>query len=228
VQLTGDVGIDAVLARSAPSASILRHDAPHEWTLAVPVGTEVAVRDQLRADDGVALASLGYFGYIEPWFTPGYLQPADSKYPTAGICFPGPNTTAPGATATVILRADVPTPRCVRVRPTQHLAVKNQTDRLVRINVTVTVTLEIPPGETKSLEPRFGDIWAPGVHVLRRSPGGSGPEIWLVRSLPDSAIEPIPSPTPLGLSGNVFVAVMVGLVVLASFAARRHRQPRDR
>ena len=38
--------------------------------------------------------------------------------------------------------------------------------------------------------------------------------------LPDTAIEPDPPPTPLGVADYIFLGVIVGLIVVAAFAAR--------
>jgi hypothetical protein len=42
-------------------------------------------------------------------------------------------------------------------------------------------------------------------------------------SLPDTAYEPDPPPTPLGAADYIFLAIIVGLIVMAAFAARARR-----
>jgi hypothetical protein len=62
VRVVADADAEAVIARSAPSATFVRLDATGTWLLRVPSGEEVAVRDALRHDPAVEYVSLTYIG----------------------------------------------------------------------------------------------------------------------------------------------------------------------
>ena len=62
VRVVADADAEAVIARSAPSATLVRLDATGTWLLRVPSGEEVAVRDALRHDPAVEYVSLTYIG----------------------------------------------------------------------------------------------------------------------------------------------------------------------
>ena len=111
---------------------------------------------------------------------------ADS--PAAGIC-----ADSPDSAVTVLLMPDMPTPRCARVLPDQHLQVINQSSAAWKIALG-PFTATLGPGETYTLETKFRDFLAPGVHRLTVSaipPSNSAlpgsVEIWLVPALPPSA-----------------------------------------
>ena len=99
--------------------------------------------------------------------TPYALEPA------AGIC-----ATFDGTVVTVTLNADVPDPRCAKVRPDQTLKLINNTISPLTVSI----------GEFKSallaanayaIDVPFGDYLEPGVHQLEVSPC-CGAELWLV------------------------------------------------
>ena len=92
--------------------------------------------------------------------------------PAAGIC-----ASFGGDVVPVSINVDVPDPRCVRVRPDQHLAIRNNTRDAVEVALG-PFSERIEPGESYAIDQSFGDYLAPGVHVLQVSPY-SGPEIWL-------------------------------------------------
>ena len=97
-----------------------------------------------------------------------------AQQPAAGIC-----AEAPGEKVVVAeIFADVPSPRCLRVWPDQHLQVINRTDETVGINLGF-YTNRLQPGESLTLDQPFNKFLEPGVHRLLVSPS-SGPEIWLV------------------------------------------------
>jgi hypothetical protein len=195
VELAGSVKIATVVARSAPSATIVRRDGPRRmWLLRVPKGTEVAVRDALQADRSVAYVSLTYIGYIEPWFAHTGRESPDAKYPTAGICLP----VQPGSAATFTIAMDTAQPRCGEVRPAQHLRIVNEGKEIVRVTFHF-LHYVIRPGKTLTFGERFGDVWEPGVHNLRYSVSGvrSGIDVVLVRDFPNTAMEPPHGSGPL-------------------------------
>jgi hypothetical protein len=64
VRLLPDAEIEVVVARSAPSATIIGLESGGTWHLRVPPGDEATVRDALREDPAVQYVSLWYFGYL--------------------------------------------------------------------------------------------------------------------------------------------------------------------
>jgi|GEM_PF-5723145 len=106
---------------------------------------------------------------------PVSLRPADSFLPTAPVC-----DTSKNQTATVVIRDDVPSPRCIKVSDTGHLRITNDTDQEIRVILGEVVTDLVRPRETSEFFVPFGEYLSPGVHRLTAIPF-SGPEIWLVR-----------------------------------------------
>lgn len=106
---------------------------------------------------------------------PHALATPDSTLPAAGTC-----ELQSGAVATIVLNSDVPQPRCIQVFGGQRLQVVNGT------SAGITVTFDssdypLEPGAKLTLDPPFGLMWQPGVHLLHTSLyGDSGPEIWLI------------------------------------------------
>jgi hypothetical protein len=115
------------------------------------------------------------------------LLPPDSDAPAAGIC-----AESEGEWATVEIRPDTPSPRCLKVTPEQQLKVINRTEAIVQIELG-PFTLELQPGVEGALEKPFGSYLAPGVHRVRVSPY-AGPELWLDDS-PSSSGPPTASAT---------------------------------
>lgn len=102
-------------------------------------------------------------------------RPPDGDSPAAGTC----GQTA-GAVAEVTLNPDVPSPRCVQVRPDQSLRVRNATDQPVDVSFGGT-SATVAAGAAQAFPRPFGEYLAPGVHRVSTSLyGGSGPEIYLV------------------------------------------------
>lgn len=132
------------------------------------------------------LGGIGYYlytDYSEGKNSRGKLKPADSEFPAAGIC-----DYQPGETVTVIVREDVPSPRCVKVRADQNLKVENEAEKTVEVSFSnvpagkmLRTSAEITPNAKYIFPEKFGSYLKPGVHVLRTSlyVGGGGPEIWL-------------------------------------------------
>lgn len=100
---------------------------------------------------------------------------ADS--PAAGIC-----ADFEGSSVTVTLGPDSPSPRCVRVTPTQRLTVENVSGQVRQVGIG-PFTAEIPSGAARTFDTPLGDFLAPGVHVLSVSGPADSVEIWLVSSL---------------------------------------------
>ncbi|MFI5099803.1 MAG: hypothetical protein ACHQE5_04720 [Actinomycetes bacterium] len=114
--------------------------------------------------------------------TTSALVPADSRTPSAGGCL-----TTPGLVVTVYANPDVPTPRCVLVRPDQRLRVVNSSALHGSPPKTITVGwANYPPrvlkaGQSTTYDKPFGAYLAVGVHNLRLPPlyAGSFGAVWL-------------------------------------------------
>lgn len=106
--------------------------------------------------------------------TPYTLATPVSDTPAAGIC-----GEATGDTVTVTLVQDVPSPRCLKVKGSQHLEIQNGT-QLTLSFVLGPYSDSIAPGDHSALDAALGDFLAPGVHrILIGAGAASGPEIWL-------------------------------------------------
>jgi hypothetical protein len=145
------------------------------------------------------------------------LQPPDWRQPVAGNCL-GPQV---GEIATFVLGVDVPRPRCGKVMPAQRLRLVDATSSTINV-VFNRKTYSLAPDDATTFPDQFGEIWQPGIHLLRTISDGrrrNGPEIWLVSGLSDSAMKP-----PAGSMTNVgWVLLATGLLL----AAVRFRQPTD-
>lgn len=99
---------------------------------------------------------------------------ADS--PASGVC-----ELAQGQEATIEIRPDMPSPRCVQVTQAQHLKVVNRTNVMVQIRLAQFMA-QLQPGGEYSITAPFGSYLMPGVHVVLTSAygGASGPELWLL------------------------------------------------
>lgn len=97
-----------------------------------------------------------------------------AQVPAAGICgeFEGP-------IISIVLRPDVPDPRCIRVKPDQYLSVKNETDHRLQVSIA-HLQAEVDPGKEVTFQTPFGKYLAPGVHQLTTSAPPGGPELWLI------------------------------------------------
>ncbi len=113
---------------------------------------------------------------------PPGLVPADSQSPAAGTCGNSYN-----GIAEVVLQPDVPSPRCIIVKDTDHLRVENNFTVKVNVNDGSGVLFALDPGESDTGMKALGGYWATGVHRLKITNaatnevlyGGSGPEVWL-------------------------------------------------
>lgn len=95
-----------------------------------------------------------------------------AQEPAAGIC-----ATFDGDVVTITLNADVPDPRCARVRPDQTLKVVNNTVTPLSISIGPFKSALLA-ANAYSIDVPFGDYLEPGVHQLQVSPC-CGAEIWL-------------------------------------------------
>jgi hypothetical protein len=110
-----------------------------------------------------------------PTTTSSALRPPDSESPAAGTC--GAPT---GAVAEITINPDIPSPRCVRVRPDQSLRVVNASGQTVEISFAGR-SATLADGASEAYPRPFGDYLAPGVHRVTASLyGESGAEVWLV------------------------------------------------
>jgi hypothetical protein len=115
---------------------------------------------------------------------PPGLIPADSQTPAAGSCSNSNN-----GIAEVVLNPDVPSPRCIIVKDTDHLRVENNFDVEVSVydNSGQGAMFTLKPGASDTGMKAIGGYWATGVHRLKITNtatkavlyGGSGPEVWL-------------------------------------------------
>jgi len=96
-----------------------------------------------------------------------------SQEPAAGMC-----TSPEGELVVVNLYADMPDPRCSKVKPSQTLSVINQTQDTLEVSIGRFST-SLAPGTEFKIDTPFGDFLEPGVHQLQVSPC-CGAEIWLV------------------------------------------------
>jgi len=64
VELVAGADIEDVIARTAPTATVIGLVRAHMWNLQVPPGEEPSVRDALAADPDVVYVSLWYVGYL--------------------------------------------------------------------------------------------------------------------------------------------------------------------
>lgn len=95
-----------------------------------------------------------------------------AQQPAAGIC-----ATFDGEVVTVTLNADIPDPRCAKVKPDQTLKVINNTVNPLSVSIGNFKTALLA-GNSYSIDVPFGDYLAPGVHQLQVSPC-CGVELWL-------------------------------------------------
>jgi hypothetical protein len=110
-----------------------------------------------------------------PTTTGSALRPPDSGSPAAGTC--GEPT---GAVVEITVNPDIPSPRCVRVRPDQSLRVVNASGQTVEISFAGR-SATLASGASEAYPQPFGDYLAPGVHRVTASLyGESGAEVWLV------------------------------------------------
>jgi hypothetical protein len=97
--------------------------------------------------------------------TPTYfLATPYAQSPAAGIC-----ASFEGEMVKVTLYADIPDPRCIKVRPDQKLLVVNNSHNVLQISIG-EFSASLEPGEESNINTPFGDYLAAGVHQLMVSP----------------------------------------------------------
>jgi hypothetical protein len=113
---------------------------------------------------------------------PPGLVPADSQTPVAGSCSNSYN-----GIAEIVLNPDVPSPRCMIVKDTDHLRVENNFEFEVTVSDGSGTLFTLKPGANDTGMKAIGGYWATGVHRLKITNtatkavlyGGGGPEVWL-------------------------------------------------
>lgn len=113
---------------------------------------------------------------------PPGLVPADSQTPAAGACSNSYN-----GIAEIALNPDVPSPRCIIVKDTDHLRVENNFEFTVEVYDHDSLAFKLAPGASDTGMKALGGYWATGVHRLKIVNaatkavlyGGGGPEVWL-------------------------------------------------
>ncbi len=96
-----------------------------------------------------------------------------AQEPASGIC-----ATFDGDVVTITLNADVPDPRCAKVRHDQTLKVVNNTVSPLTVSIGPFKSALLA-ANSYSIDVPFGDYLEPGVHQLEVSPC-CGAELWLV------------------------------------------------
>lgn len=97
-----------------------------------------------------------------------------SEAPAAGIC-----AESEEAAIRIVIQPDMPSPRCVKVFPAQHLIVLNETEMSYTMSLG-SLEAEVGPGEEYTFDVEFGKFLLPGVHRLELSDPPGGAEIWLL------------------------------------------------
>jgi hypothetical protein len=97
------------------------------------------------------------------------LEPPDASEPAAGIC-EGPSK---GPVATIQLNVDTASPRCLQVLPTQRLQIANRFGESVSVTVA-GATFELADNDTRLVSAELGQIWEPGVHLVKTSAYAGG------------------------------------------------------
>jgi len=97
--------------------------------------------------------------------TPTYILATPyAQSPAAGIC-----ASFDGDTVVVYLYADIPDPRCIKVRADQRLSVVNRTQNTLEISLGI-YEASLAPGAETTFDAPFGMYLAPGVHQIQVSP----------------------------------------------------------
>ena len=106
---------------------------------------------------------------LQPQATP------QSDSPAAGIC-----DFYAGELVVFEIYPDIPSPRCARATPKQHLKVINRTAQELRFSIgNYEYTLQ--PDQEQVIDAELREYLAPGVHQISTSAylGEGGPELWL-------------------------------------------------
>lgn len=110
------------------------------------------------------------------------LKPKEADRPAAGVC----DKQNP-IVVVLIIREDVPMPRCAKVRPDQKIRVVNGTEEKMRIGfkdvsplVLAPRTIELTPQAGYTFRIPVNQYLEPGIHHLSVSSRLSSPEIWVL------------------------------------------------
>lgn len=107
-----------------------------------------------------------------PTKEPARLATPYAQLPAAGIC-----ASFDGNWVVVTINADIPDPRCSKVRADQMLQVINRTENTLQVSIA-NFEASLEPGAQVEYDTPFGDYLEAGVHQLHVEPC-CGPELWL-------------------------------------------------
>lgn len=109
-----------------------------------------------------------------PATPPDTLHEPIATVPAAGVCLGRPEDIEIVA---MVLRPDVPQPRCLEVHGSQRLRIVNERAGAVQL-VFAAFELDIPAGQGRLLELPFEEYLEPGIHVVTVDGAPFG-EVWL-------------------------------------------------
>ena len=103
------------------------------------------------------------------------LATPQSDSPAAGIC-----DFYPGELIVFEIHPDIPSPRCARATPKQHLKVINRTQQELRFWIG-SYEFTLQPDQEQVIDAELRTYLAPGVHQISTTAyfGEGGPELWL-------------------------------------------------
>jgi len=106
---------------------------------------------------------------------PQPLATPQSDSPAAGIC-----DFYPGELVVFEIYPDIPSPRCARATPKQHLKVINRTQQELRFWIG-SYEFTLQPDQEQIIDAELRTYLAPGVHQISTTAyfGEGGPELWL-------------------------------------------------
>ena len=106
---------------------------------------------------------------------PQPLATPKSDSPAAGIC-----DFYPGDVVVFEIYPDIPSPRCARATPKQHLKVINRTEQEIRFWIG-SYEFTLQPDQEQVIDAELRTYLAPGVHQVSTTAysGQGGPELWL-------------------------------------------------
>jgi hypothetical protein len=108
--------------------------------------------------------------------TPDARETARGQYPIALSC-----PAATEATTIITLNFDVPSPRCVMLKPAARLGFENNTAATITVQIG-RYQLTLKPHARRIIDQPAGDYLMPGDHIAVVSLyGATGPEIYVTR-----------------------------------------------
>jgi hypothetical protein len=141
-----------------------------EAILLIGITLVVGVASCKSSNTGLSTVTITPLNTIIP--EPIALATPYAQEPAAGIC-----ASFEGDVVTINLFADIPDPRCTKVRPDQILTVSNQTQVTLEVSIG-SYKDSLEPGISNTFDTPFGEYLAPGVHQLQVTPC-CGAELWL-------------------------------------------------